>query len=118
MLPQKIVMTLKMFLHLNIMTSAKSITLKYPSNRYPYSIYMRFLSSFDDPQHLSCTKKVFEIPAISETRITRQVSVLTLPVLCISESCVEIKIKLNLLFSHFFVLQFSHKNKLKSVTFN
>ena len=32
--------------------------------------------SFDDPQHLlNCAKKSFDIIAISETRITKQVSV-------------------------------------------
>ena len=39
-LPQKIVIILKKFIHLNIMTRRKCITLKYLTiiNRYPYSI--------------------------------------------------------------------------------
>ena len=36
-----------------------------------------FNKNFDDLQHLlSCTKKIFDIIAIGETRITKQVSVL------------------------------------------
>ena len=46
-------------------------------NHYPYSIYnaCSLNKNFDDLQHrLSCTKRKFDIIAISETRITKQVS--------------------------------------------
>ena len=77
MLPQKIKMTLKKFLHVNIMTLMKRIALKYLTkiNHYPYSILMHVLliEILNDLQHLlSSTKTVFDIMAVSETRITKQ----------------------------------------------
>ena len=59
MLSQKIVMTLMKFLSLSQIT-ARSLN-----------------KNFDDLQHLlCCTEKKFDIMAISETRITKQVSLL------------------------------------------
>ena len=73
-------MTLKKFLHLNIMTLRKSITLKYLNNKSLSLFHINACSlnkNFDDLQHLfSCTEKNFDIIAISEARITKQVSLL------------------------------------------
>ena len=72
MLPLKIIITLKKFVHPNIMTLMKWVTLTYPTLTYP-----SLNKKFDVLQHLlSCTKTNFDIIAISETRITRQVSLL------------------------------------------
>ena len=80
MLPLKILITLQKFLHLNIMTLRKCTTLKYLSkiNRYPCFIYMYFLLI-----KILMTFKISwielkknDIIAISETRITRQASLL------------------------------------------
>ena len=62
------------------MTLRKCITLKYLTiiNHHPCSINARSLNkNFDDLQHLLiCTERNFDIIAISETRITKQVSLL------------------------------------------
>ena len=82
MLPQKIVRTLKKFLHLSIMILRKCITLKYLKKNESLPLFHTNACSlnktFDDLQHLlSCTKKnMTYIIAISETRITKQVSLL------------------------------------------
>ena len=73
-------MALKKFLHLTVMTLIKCITLKYLRKK-SLSLFHNnacFLNrNFDDFQHLlSSTKKVFDIIAVSETRITKQVSLL------------------------------------------
>ena len=78
MLPQKMVIALKKFLHLSTMTSRKCVTLKYLTiNCYHCSIKIHvLLIKFDDLQHLlTCTKKIDTI-AISGTRVTKQVSLL------------------------------------------
>ena len=67
-------MTLKNLFHLNVMTLRKCMTLQYLTkiNRYPY-----LNKNFDEIHHLlSCTKKFFDTITISETRITKQVSLL------------------------------------------
>ena len=78
MLPQKIAITSKNLLHLNFMTLRKYITLKYLKNKLLSLFHINvcsFNKNFDDLQHLlSCTKTKFDIIAISETRITKQVS--------------------------------------------
>ena len=54
----------------------KCITLKYLTkiNRFLHSIYSK---NFDDLQYLlSCTKNLFDIIAVSETRIKKTVSLL------------------------------------------
>ena len=80
MLTLKIIMNLKKFLHPNIMTSMKCITLKYlrKINHYPYSITACSLNkNFDDLQHLlSSTKKVFDAIRASESIISMQVFLL------------------------------------------
>ena len=80
MLPLKIVTTQKKFVHPNIMTLRKCTTFKYLTkiNHSLFHINSCSLNkNFDDLQHLlNCTKKSFDIIAISETRITKQVSLL------------------------------------------
>ena len=70
-------MTLKKFLHLNIMTLRKLCITEIPQNDKSLSLFHNACSlnkNFDELQHLlSCTKKNFDIIAISETRITKQV---------------------------------------------
>ena len=76
MLPQKIVMALKIFFLLSIMTLTKRLTLFLSLSLF--RINACFLNkNFDNLQHLlSCIKKHFDIIAISERRITKQVSLL------------------------------------------
>ena len=78
MLPQKIAITSKNLLHLNFMTLRKYITLKYLKNKLLSLFHINvcsFNKNFDDLQYLlSCTKTKFDIIAIRETRITKQVS--------------------------------------------
>ena len=70
-------MTLKKVLHPNIMTLRKCITLHH-KNKSLSLFHINACSlnkNFDDLQRLlSCTKTKFDIIAISETRITKQVS--------------------------------------------
>ena len=68
-------MTLKKFIHPNIGN------IKIPRKNKSLSLFhitaCSLNKNFDDLQHLlSCTKTKFDIIAISETRITRQVSLL------------------------------------------
>ena len=73
--PLKTVMTLKKVVHPNIMTLRKCITLKLLSLFHINACSLN--KNFDDLQHLlNCTKNFFDIIAISETRITKQVSLL------------------------------------------
>ena len=78
MLPQKIVMTLKNFIHSNIMTEEThniEITHKNKSLSLFHINSYSLKKNFDELQHLlSCTKTKFDIIAISETRITKEVS--------------------------------------------
>ena len=76
---QEIVMTLKKLLHLNMTLKINNIEIPHKNkslslfhiNAYSHN------KNFDDLQHLlSCTKTKFDIIAISETRITKQVSLL------------------------------------------
>ena len=74
-------MILKKLFHINIMTLMKCITLNYLTkiNHFPYSNIntCSLNKNFDDLQHLlSCTKIFFNIIAVSERRITRNVSLL------------------------------------------
>ena len=78
MLPQKIVMTLKNFLHSNIMTE-ETHNIEIPHKNKSLSLLhinsYSLKKNFDELQHLlSCTKTKFDIIAISETRITKEVS--------------------------------------------
>ena len=72
-------MTLKKFLHPNIKTLRKCITLQIPHKNKSLSLFHTNVCScnknFNDLQHLlSCTNTKFDIIAISETRISKQVS--------------------------------------------
>ena len=62
------------------MTLMKCITLKYLKNKSLFLFHINTCSlnkNFDDFQYLlSCTKKKIDIIAVSETRITRNVSLL------------------------------------------
>ena len=62
------------------MTLMKCITLKYLKNKSLFLFHINTCSldkNFDDLQYLlSCTKKKIDIIAVSETRITRNVSLL------------------------------------------
>ena len=74
-------MTLKKLLHLNIMTFMKCVTLKYLTKNKPLSLFHinagSLSKNFNDHQHLlSCTKKSFDIIGVSETRITKNISLL------------------------------------------
>ena len=76
-------MTLKKFLSLNVMASIKSIALKYLRKINPLSIFhikaCSLNKKFNDLQHLlSSTKKVFDVIAVSETRITKYVYLINL----------------------------------------
>ena len=71
-------MTLKKFLHLNIMTEEMH-NIEIPQKNKSLSLFhinaCSLNKNFDDLHHLlSCTKTNFDIIAISETRITKQVS--------------------------------------------
>ena len=76
------VMTLKKLLPPNITTLMKCITfIEIPLKNKSLSLFHTYACSlnktFYDFQHLlSCTKKSFDIIAISETRITKNVSLL------------------------------------------
>ena len=79
MLPQKMEMTLTKLLHSNIMVLMKCITLKYLTKSLSlFHINACSLNkNYDDLQHLlSCTQKNLDIIAISEARITKNVSLL------------------------------------------
>ena len=75
MLPLKIVTTQKTFVHPDIMTLRKCTTFKYLTKNKSLSLFhinaCSLNKNFDD---LNCTKKSFDIIAITETRITKQVS--------------------------------------------
>ena len=77
MLPQIIAMTLKKFLHLNM--TLKCMTLKYLTKINCYLFHVSACSlnkHLDDLQHLlSCDKNIFNIIAISERRIPKQVTI-------------------------------------------
>ena len=73
-------MTLKKFAHPNIMTQEIG-NIEQPHKNKSLSLFhintFSFNKTFEEFQHLlSCTKTKFEIIAISETRIARQVSLL------------------------------------------
>ena len=73
-------MTLKNFLHSNIMTE-ETHNIEIPHKNKSLSLFhinsYSLNKNFDELQHLlSCTKTKFDIIAISETRITKQVSLL------------------------------------------
>ena len=85
MLPLKRIMTLNKFVHPNIMTLRKyydiESNIEIPHKNKSLSLFdinaCSLKKNFDDLQLLlSCTKTKFDIIAISETRITRQVSLL------------------------------------------
>ena len=68
-------MTLKKFIHLNM------CNIEIPHKNESLSLFhinaCSFNKNFDELQHLlSCTKKTFDIIAKSETRITKQASLL------------------------------------------
>ena len=74
-------MTLKKLLHLNVVTLMKCITLKYLKKNKPLSLFhtnaCSLSKNFDDLQYLlRSTKIFFDIIAVSETRITKNVSLL------------------------------------------
>ena len=74
-------MTLKKLLHLNVVTLMKCITLKYLKKNKPLSLFhtnaCSLSKNFDDLQYLlSCTKFFFDIIAVTETRITKNISLL------------------------------------------
>ena len=71
-------MTLKNFLHSNIMTE-ETHNIEIPHKNKSLSLLhinsYSLKKNFDELQHLlSCTKTKFDIIAISETRITKEVS--------------------------------------------
>ena len=75
MLPLKIVMTQKKFVHPDIMTLRKCTTFKCLAkiNSFPCFISMHVLL-IKSKHLLNSTKKSFDIIAIGETRITKQAS--------------------------------------------
>ena len=81
MLPQKMAMTLKKLLHLNVVTLMKCITLKYLKkiNHFPYSIQthvllVKILMTFNISW--AALKFFLDIIAVTETRITKSISLL------------------------------------------
>ena len=82
MLPQKTIMTLKKLLHPNIMTLMKCIIyIEIPHKNKSLSLLhlnpCSLNKNFDDFQHLLiCTRKTFDIIAITETRIIKNISLL------------------------------------------
>ena len=81
MLAQKIVMTLKKFLHLKYYDIEEMHNIGIPHKSKSFSLFhinrCSLNKNFGDLQHiLSCIKNFFDIIAISETKIAKQVSLL------------------------------------------